>query len=343
MRCGFGTSCKRVLRTCTVTPASDDVEAEASLAGIVVDRRAEHPDVANIADTDAARAAYIAAIDAGLRTLATGDARIVVMSNLEGDASNVVWVRRLVPHRAPPAPRSSATNLSHTAPLYNCTRQRARELGMIGEGTGWTWVGTEGWLQSADLPTTTLCDAACAAANKVAIAGVVGTLPFQDQAALSTWLTNVWNPNVGPNQLTPEQKAGSNLTTWAGANMNSYAPFAYDCGTALAHALHAFCFAPTVGGLAPVPNASECLKRVHSGQGEYLQQELLKVDFMGPTGRVTLDAQGDRPSDYDIVNVNSGLSVAVVGRWSAIIDKVNAVSSGVAPVIAGCTHRCAAF
>ena len=37
-------------------------------------------------------AGYIDAIDAGLKTLQTGDARIVVLSELPGDANNVLWV-----------------------------------------------------------------------------------------------------------------------------------------------------------------------------------------------------------------------------------------------------------
>jgi len=38
-------------------------------------------------------AAFIDAVDAGLEVIKSGSARIVILADLEGDASNVVWVR----------------------------------------------------------------------------------------------------------------------------------------------------------------------------------------------------------------------------------------------------------
>ena len=219
-----------------------------------------------------------------------------------------------------------------SSPYFACLDQRAREMGMLGPTSEWNWVGVDGWLQQ-NFPSTDLCDAACTADNVAAMAGVTGTAPFSNVTAKNAWLTNVWDPTTGPGKLTPAQITGSNLTSWAGSNLNSFAPFSYDAATALSYAMHRVCFAPTVGGLTPVANATKCRERlVGGGVGEQLYQELLKVDFFGPTGRVQFDANGDRPSDYDILNLDTTGTLKVVGRWNGFSDTISMVRKAVAAV-----------
>jgi len=195
---------------------------------------------------------------------------------------------------------------------------------MIGAGSGWAWVGVDGWLQSAHLPVTTFCDSSCADLNQAAVAGVIGTQAYSAAADLQAWQDAIWNPSVGPGQLTSEQQTLTNLTSWAGDNMNSFVPFAYDAAYACGLALHALCFAPTVAGVSPVSNATECKQRA-SEHGDWLLAELKQVDFGGPTGHVFMDAAGDRPSSYDILNVDGSGKIVRVGVWGSTSNAINTV------------------
>ncbi|KAA0154465.1 hypothetical protein FNF29_02343 [Cafeteria roenbergensis] len=223
----------------------------------------------------------------------------------------------------------------------------ARRRGMIGldqaPGSPYVWIGTDYWAsEDAMFAAGNLtrlaqagCPAACAERLLEALPGCFAT--WQSTRAIAPWLgpwqASVWDPAVGPDQLTPRQKAISELSSWRGDNMDTKAPFAFDAVLLAAAAMRRACEA------SGVPLASTgcgaCASAFKNGDlmfnamiGGSARPAFLVANATGP---VFLDENGDRPMAVSLQQFTR------VPNLTIPLDKVHV---GELPVAAGPGEGC---
>lgn len=223
----------------------------------------------------------------------------------------------------------------------------ARRRGMIGldqaPGSPYVWIGTDYWAsEDAMFAAGNLtrlaqagCPAACAERLLEALPGCFAT--WQSTRAIAPWLgpwqASVWDPAVGPDQLTPRQKAISELSSWRGDNMDTKAPFAFDAVLLAAAAMRRACEA------SGVPLASTgcgaCASAFKDGDlmfnamiGGSARPAFLVANATGP---VFLDENGDRPMAVSLQQFTRVLNLTIP------LDKVHV---GELPVAAGPGEGC---
>ncbi|KAA0160592.1 hypothetical protein FNF28_05390 [Cafeteria roenbergensis] len=223
----------------------------------------------------------------------------------------------------------------------------ARRRGMIGldqaPGSPYVWIGTDYWAsEDAMFAAGNLtrlaqagCPAACAERLLEALPGCFAT--WQSTRAIAPWLgpwqASVWDPAVGPDQLTPRQKAISELSSWRGDNMDTKAPFAFDAVLLAAAAMRRACEA------SGVPLASTgcgaCASAFKDGDlmfnamiGGSARPAFLVANATGP---VFLDENGDRPMAVSLQQFTR------VPNLTIPLDKVHV---GELPVAAGPGEGC---
>jgi len=205
----------------------------------------------------------------------------------------------------------------------------AAALGMTG-ASEYAWVGHEGW---ADSTLWTNVPEDEQPAIRAAAAGAIATTPsqaYRTHAVYESWKAR-WDAD-----------AIVQANGWNGTGVGTYASFAADATWTLAHALHAVCYT----------NRTECATSTRDGQR--VLRALLDVDFVrargahraakwrvaracararahspplppptsccgqdGLTGRVMLDAQGDRTGGFDLRNLDAEGSWKTVGQSDA--------------------------
>ncbi len=162
---------------------------------------------------------------------------------------------------------------------------QASDLGLT-SANGYVWVGTDGPTQATVFENST--------AIKDAMQGMIGTSPNRGTGPVYDHFLDLWENCYN----------GSDDSEYAGCGdrtPNTYATFAYDAVYAFAHAIQ---------------------KVIDDGKdytdGDVLLDALYKTEFLGATGSVSFDSNGDRIGVYDLLNLK-GDTFEKVGTW----DKVN--------------------
>lgn len=223
----------------------------------------------------------------------------------------------------------------------------ARRRGMIGldqpPDSPYVWIGTDYWasedamLASGNLTRLALagCPATCVERLLDAMPGCFAT--WQSSQAIAPWLnpwqTAVWDPAVGPDQLTPRQKAISELSSWRGNNMDTKAPFAFDAVLLAAAAMRRAC--ESAGVPLSSTGCSPCASVFRNADMVFdaMITGSTSPSYMvaNATGPVFLDLNGDRPMAVSMQQFTR------VSNLTIPLDKINV---GQFPVSAGPNAAC---
>lgn len=263
--------------------------------GITVGVTTTHKSIVGLT-TDAQRQAAKESMRTALQDVLDGRVRLVLMSNVDADA------RALLAE-------------AHAMDMVGPSRGLNAE---VENGTVTMWLGTDGWFSNDLFEVDDNCDSACVANLREITKGMLGAAPSRAAfgAAFTTWESNVWNPAVST--LTAEEQALSSKSNWKGDNMSPWVPFARDALWVVARALHAVC--PGDSGAA----ASTCPAKWAVGKDVFAAIKAL--NFTGITGQVAFEADGDRRSSLDLVNLNSGGSFVTQAVWHALTGQVENVT-----------------
>ena len=154
---------------------------------------------------------------------------------------------------------------------------QAPDVGLT--GADYVWIGTDGPTQEAVFEKSDKV--------KEAMQGMVGTRPNTGYGSVYEHFLDLWE------SADPNQYAGAGDRT-----PNTYATFAYDAVYTFAYAFQ---------------------KMINDGKdvtdGPTLLKYLYDTDFVGATGPVAFNDNGDREGVYDIVNLQ-GDKFVVVGSWN---------------------------
>ncbi len=161
---------------------------------------------------------------------------------------------------------------------------QAGDVGLVGKD--YVWIGTDGPTQEGVFEND---DGTVDQTVKDNMQGMIGTAPNRGSGPTHDAFLDLWETCNG--------KDNNTYTGCGDRTPNTYASFAYDAVFAFAYAIERL-----------VKDSKDY------NDGDLLLAELKKTDFMGATGHVTFNSQGDRNALYDIVNLQ-GDKFAVVGSW----------------------------
>jgi ABC-type branched-subunit amino acid transport system substrate-binding protein len=159
----------------------------------------------------------------------------------------------------------------------------------ITPAAGYQWVGTDGSTQDSVFVAT---DLTVDTALQAEMQGMFGTAPNRGSGAIFDAFTDSWE-NCGGQDNTVYPGCGTRV-------LNTFATFSYDAVYMFAHAAQAMIDADVAG--QGVDN------------GTALLAQLYKSNYVGATGVVTIDENGDRIGVYNILNHN-GTYFNVIGSW----------------------------